>query len=294
MIDKQSITPLKKLWRLALYIGFGILVSLALSAAFMPLLYDVNMGTYFIALQNGEADWLPEASRLMAALQQICTFLIPGWIFYYLHHKKETKKSYSQKLFLYVVALNILSIPIVEMAFYINQFLPTEWLKDDLVTNTLFLEQILIGEGYTTQIINIIILCVLPAIGEELVFRFGLQKHILSKTTLGPAGAILVTSLVFSFIHFDAAGFLPRFVLALVLGASYYFSRTLLVPILFHLFNNYMAYLQMKFGDSDNLVPEYFYVNTWITVGIVLICVVLLIKVLMHMSTQNKRVLNEQ
>jgi membrane protease YdiL (CAAX protease family) len=288
MIDKQSITPLKKLWRLALYIGFGILSSLALSTALMPFLYDVQLGTYFIELQQGEADWLPQASRLLAAFQQICTFLIPGLIFYYLHHI-ETKQRYTQKIFLYVVALNILSIPLVELAFYVNQFFPAEWLTNDFGTNELFIQQILTGEGYAVQIANIAILCVLPAIGEELVFRFGLQKHILSKTSLGPAGAIILTSFVFSFIHFDASGFLPRFVLALILGASYYYSRTLLVPILFHLFNNYMAYLQMKFGEQDGLIPEYYYQNTWLTVGIVGICMLLLIKTLKYMNASETK-----
>jgi membrane protease YdiL (CAAX protease family) len=289
MIETQSISPLKKLWRLALYVGFGILLSLALSTVLMPFFFNTSLPNYLLLLHSGAEEWLPNASRMLAALQQLCTFLIPGYIFYYLHHQKNRNYPYSQKIFLYVLALNVLSIPLVEMAFYINQFFPTSWMMDNSDATERYLAQIISGDGIAIQFTNIIILCVLPAIGEELVFRFALQKHILSKTNLGPAGAIIITSLVFSFIHFDMAGFLPRFVLALILGTSYYFSRTLLVPILFHLFNNYMAYLQMKFGNQQAMLPEYFYGNSLLAIAIVIICAVLLVLLFKQMNKTYRR-----
>lgn len=295
MIDKQSNTAIKKLWRLALFIGFGILASLALSAALLPLFYQHNLAAFFVELHSSEAPWLPSASRMLAAIQQVCTFLVPGVIFYYLYGRGETKIRYTQKLFLYAIALNILSIPIVEIAFYVNQFVPQEWMVDDYGSNQLFIAQILNGNGLATQCINVLILCILPALGEELVFRFGLQKHILSNSSLGPTGAIILTSLVFSFIHFDTQGFLPRFILSLIIGASYHLSRTLLVPVLFHLFNNYMAYLQMKFNAEDSQLPAYFYNHSFITVTVVIVSVLLIMWVFNHMNkTTNKNLLSRE
>lgn len=284
MIDKQSSTPIKKLWRLAFYIGLGILSSLALSAALIPLFFNHSLASFFLALHTGDAEWLPNASRLLAATQQIFTFLIPGTAFYIMFRTSKSLSKYSQKLFFYALSLNLISIPLVELAFYVNQFIPNSWMMDDTGTNQLFIEQILEGNGFGVQLTNILILCILPAIGEELVFRFGLQKHILSKSSLGPIGAIILTSFVFSFIHFDAQGFLPRFILSLIIGASYHISRTLIVPVLFHLFNNYMAYLQMKFGTEESFLPEYFYTNSLATLLIVGASIALLMLVFKFMA----------
>lgn len=277
MTDIQSSSPLKKLWRLAIYIGFGIIASLALSSAALSLLFNTDFPSYFHALQTSSAEWLPSASRFLAALQQFFTFFIPGIIFYRHYRTKGKGLHYSQKIFLYVVALNILSIPLVEFAYYINQFFPSNWLNHSSRLNNLFIEQMLIGDGYGTQALNVLILCLLPAIGEELVFRFGLQKHILSNTNLGSGGAIIITSIVFSFIHFEMSAFLPRLVLALVLGTSYLYSKTLFVPILFHFFNNYLAYMQMKFGSENGMFPEYIQQNTLLTVSVVVGCSTLMV-----------------
>jgi membrane protease YdiL (CAAX protease family) len=50
--------------------------------------------------------------------------------------------------------------------------------------------------------------------------------------------AIIVTSLLFSAIHFSFYGFLTRTALSIVLGLLYAYTRNLWMPILAHFINN--------------------------------------------------------
>lgn len=284
MLDNQHHTTLQKLLRLATYVLLGIVFSVVLSSALLKPLYGINLIEFYASLSDNSELWLPGASRFLAGLQQMLSFFIPGLIFY-LHYRNRTKKlMYSEMLFLYIVALNILSIPLVEFAFYINQFFPESWLNDTNSMSQIFIDQMISEKTFWAQSINIIVLCVLPAIGEELVFRFGLQKHVLSKTRLGIAGSVIVTSLVFSIVHFEMSAFLPRFVLALILGTSYVYSRTLLVPIMFHMFNNYLAFTQMQRGSTDSIFPSYFSNYTYVSVIVVVLCTWLVYKIILAMG----------
>ncbi len=99
----------------------------------------------------------------------------------------------------------------------------------------------------------IIIMAVLPAIGEEALFRGGLQNF-LTRGTGKPWMAIIVTSILFSLAHFSVYGFLSRVVLGITLGALYYYSGRLWISIIAHFANNalliVMLYMNLQNGKS--------------------------------------------
>ena len=86
-------------------------------------------------------------------------------------------------------------------------------------------------------IINLIMVAGLAAIGEELLFRSLLQTSLVKICKNAHIG-IFIASAVFSFIHFEFYGFLPRLVLGLLLGYMFYFSKSIWVPMLMHFVNN--------------------------------------------------------
>ena len=86
-------------------------------------------------------------------------------------------------------------------------------------------------------IINIIMIAGLAALGEELLFRSLLQTSLIKICKNAHIG-IFIASAVFSFIHFEFYGFLPRLVLGLLLGYMFYFSKSIWVPMLMHFANN--------------------------------------------------------
>ncbi len=88
-----------------------------------------------------------------------------------------------------------------------------------------------------TLLLNILVLAVIPACCEEFLFRGALQPALL-KWTRNPHLAIWLTAFIFSTIHLQFAGFIPRFLLGAYLGYLIYWSRSLWLPILAHALHN--------------------------------------------------------
>lgn len=86
-------------------------------------------------------------------------------------------------------------------------------------------------------ILALLTVAVAPAILEELLFRAGLQPIFIG-ITRSPFWGILITSLLFSAIHFSIYGFISRVALGLLLGLVYYYGRNIWLSILFHFVNN--------------------------------------------------------
>ena len=87
---------------------------------------------------------------------------------------------------------------------------------------------------------NVLVIAIIPAIGEELFFRGYLQEK-MTQWLGKPDVAIIITAILFSAIHMQFQGFLPRFALGLILGYLFYWSGSLWLPIIAHLLNNAMA-----------------------------------------------------
>jgi hypothetical protein len=86
-------------------------------------------------------------------------------------------------------------------------------------------------------IISLIVLALIPAIFEEMLFRGCLQKIMISLSRNVFVG-ILITGIIFSAIHFSYYGFLPRLFLGLMLGYIFYYSKNIWLNIIAHFLNN--------------------------------------------------------
>ena len=83
----------------------------------------------------------------------------------------------------------------------------------------------------------IVIIAILPAIGEEIVFR-GLIQNELNRATGNIHVSIWFAAILFSAIHFQFFGFVPRLLLGALFGYLYYWSGSLMLAILAHFVNN--------------------------------------------------------
>ena len=86
-------------------------------------------------------------------------------------------------------------------------------------------------------IIGLIVIAMLPAIGEELVFR-GLFQNEFFRGIGNIHIAIWLSAVIFSAIHVQFYGFIPRMLLGALFGYLYYWSGNLLIPMFAHFFNN--------------------------------------------------------
>lgn len=112
-----------------------------------------------------------------------------------------------------------------------------EWMgnKEDEANG--FITLLMASETIGLMLLNVFIVAVLPAISEEMLFR-GVLQRIFYGFFRSPHSAIWVTSILFSAIHLQFYGFVPRLILGLSFGYLYYWGGTLWLPVLAHFVNN--------------------------------------------------------
>ena len=88
------------------------------------------------------------------------------------------------------------------------------------------------GDGVYTKLAWFLVLGVAAPVWEEAMFR-GFLLPSLARVT-SPALAVVVTSLLFSLVHFTREGFLPLMILGTIFGISYCVTRGLFTPIVLH------------------------------------------------------------
>ncbi len=101
-------------------------------------------------------------------------------------------------------------------------------------------------------IINIFMIGILAAAGEELVFR-GIGVRLLDEWMHNRHLAVWISAIAFSAFHLQFYGFLPRMVLGVILGYLFIWSGNLWVPIITHLINNGLGVLIMYFYNKGSI-----------------------------------------
>jgi len=116
------------------------------------------------------------------------------------------------------------------------------WLKQTEARAEDILRVFLHDASFGGILANVFIVCVLPAVGEELLFR-GVVQRIFRDWTGNPHLGIIITSVVFSALHLQFFGFFPRLALGILFGYLYHYSGNLWLPITAHFANNGLALL---------------------------------------------------
>lgn len=145
-----------------------------------------------------------------------------------------------------VIALGVISFMLVNsllITWNMNLQFPEfmsgfeEWARakeDELGVLTNFLLQ---TETSLELALLFIVVAVFPAIGEELLFR-GVVQNVFQGWMRNHHVAIWLAAFLFSAIHLQFYGFLPRMVLGALFGYIYWYSGNLWYPIVAHFVNN--------------------------------------------------------
>ena len=156
-----------------------------------------------------------------------------------------------------------------------------DWMKSKELQASLLTENFLKTSTIKGLLLNILIVAILPAIGEELLFR-GVIQRLMQEITKNVHWGVIISAMVFSAFHIQFYGFLPRFMLGLMLGYMFVFTGSLWVPIVAHFINNlasvlvyflhYNGFLEISmdnFGATPN--PVYIVGSLLITVWLLTI-----------------------
>lgn len=188
--------------------------------------------------------------------QSMAMFLLPPLCMAYLWTQEPMKwlkidKCPRMNVSLMAIILILLALPAINLMGYINQqmvfpsFLePLEqWLKMQEETAAQLTKQFMHTDTYSGLVINILLMAVLPAVAEELSFRGVLMNLFPAKGDRVPHLAIWCVAILFSAVHMQFYGFLPRMLMGALFGYALVWTGNLWVPILMHFTNNAMAVL---------------------------------------------------
>lgn len=99
-------------------------------------------------------------------------------------------------------------------------------------------------------IISILIIGLLTGLSEELFFRGALQ-NLFFATRMKKHLCIWITAIIFSALHFQFFGFVPRILLGAYFGYMLWWTGSLWVPILLHALNNSLVVLTTQIGEES-------------------------------------------
>jgi membrane protease YdiL (CAAX protease family) len=204
-----------------------------------------------------------EVIKFFQIFQSIGVFIIPSFLLAYIFHEnyldylKLKKSPLFISVLLSVISI-IISIPLINYLSYLNSGidLPDSMsgLEDKIVEleneAALVMESFLSTRTIKGLIVNLVMICILPAIGEELLFR-GIFQRLFAEWTKNVHLGVILAAVLFSFIHFQFFGFLPRFLLGIYFGYLLVWSRTIWLPVIAHFTNNAIAVVYYHFSGSN-------------------------------------------
>ncbi len=130
-----------------------------------------------------------------------------------------------------------------------------EWMKSNEEDALKITEAFLSTTSISGVMANILMIGLLAAVGEELLFRslfIRLFEGLLKNVHI----AVVVSALLFSAFHFQFFGFLPRFALGLLFGYLFVWSGSVWLPILAHFANNASAVLIYYFINTGRIQSD--------------------------------------
>ena len=106
---------------------------------------------------------------------------------------------------------------------------------------------------------GILSIALIPGICEEYLFRGVLQKnfYLISKNI---HIAVWLSAFFFSALHLQFYGFFPRMLLGVLFGYIYYWSGSIVYPMIAHIFNNFFS-LTIFYFSQKGLLNENFEVS---------------------------------
>jgi membrane protease YdiL (CAAX protease family) len=220
-------------------------------------------------------------------------FFVPAMLFSYCASKKWLSYSKADKiaplqLVGYVLILSLLILPVIACLGYFNEQISFPesmhniemWMRKMEDANKMILQRLTKNSTIPILLTNLVIMAIFPALFEEFLFRGTLQPFF-TKWFANKHVAIIVTAFIFSAIHFQFYGFIPRFLLGIYLGYLFVWGKSLWLPIIAHFMHNAVTLIlvygaqqrgidlnAMDPGQIQGFYPFVIFCTTCIGVGI--------------------------
>ena len=244
------------------------------------------------------------ALKLMQIFQSAGMFLVPpfiiGWLFtgntfQYLSFKQKVIPS----CIILTILLVIVANPVITFVGNINsnmtlpeQFSGIEqWMRQMEDQASELMTKFIQATTFGGILLNLVMIVLIPAVGEELLFRGVIQK-IFFRITRNHHLAIWITAILFSALHLQFYGFFPRMILGALFGYLLVYSGSIWLPIAGHFINNLVAafflYMEKNKGLQVDTIDAQ--IMQW---PIVIISLILTILIIWRIKNQYKNLLDD-
>lgn len=203
--------------------------------------------------------------KYFQTVQAVGLFILPPMILAYLYQGSVSQYLYLNKSFqgstlLMVIVLMIFMMPFINFTAELNSHLSLpgwmsgveEWMRSSEDEAARLTEAFLNVKTIPGLAFNLFMVAFLPAIGEELLFRGVIQK-IFTRMTRNHHWGIWISAILFSAMHMQFFGFVPRMFLGAVFGYLLVWSGSMWLPILGHFLNNAMAVIAMFLVNNGTI-----------------------------------------
>ena len=262
----RKFSPLYQLILLLLIILSSLLLTFLLGYLIAIPLFgpDVLPMLSGIGETNGETNI--ELMKYFQVVSQFGAFIIPAFVFAFIIKRdvwgylKLTSPPQLKSIILSVVVIMAI-LPFINWLVTLNGMfhLPEslsgleQWMRASEQQAMELTEAFLSDTTLKGLVINLVMIALLAAVGEELLFR-GVLLRILYDWSKNMHLAVWLSAILFSALHLQFFGFLPRMILGVVLGYLFVWSKSLWLPVVTHFFNNAVAVIAAFFyfkGDID-------------------------------------------
>ena len=272
-----------------------------------PLIFGIPISDLMTMVNDNQAESHLNLMRYLQTIQGISLFIIPAFFASYLFSGTaagflELERSAPAKWFGVVFLVMLMAVPCINLLAALNEMIVfpkslsglEQWFKnfEDAAQKTtkLFLEVDHVGWMF----FNILMIAVLPALGEEMIFR-GLIQKIFVRWTGNVHVGILISGFLFSLMHMQFYGFFPRWLLGVMFGYLMVWSGTLWLPVFAHFVNNAMAVF-VACLIHKGIIPEEIEVfgSTWGDIPVTIVTTAISVWLLwaIYRQYQNKNSIN--
>lgn len=259
-----------------IFFGLIVVATMLFTLLFGMMLAYVIFGPDVLSqMMNMTGDTILENIALQKYIQivsQFGTFIFPVIIFAFLagrniaaYLKLDIPPRSASLILAFAAFLALLPfinwLMLVNEQIHLPQFLSglEEWMRASEDQAQRIADAFLGDTSIKGLIINIFMIGILAAAGEELVFR-GIGIRLLDEWMHNKHLAIWISAIAFSALHLQFYGFLPRVVLGVVLGYLFVWTGSLWIPIITHFLNNGLAVVLMYLYNKGSIAsnPEEF------------------------------------
>lgn len=253
---------------------------------FLRLIGAGFLGLVVISLIFGALpDPVTKSSLMLKLLQMLSTIVLFGVpAFFYARMTYQRRPLYhlgfrpaSRRNFYLLAALLLLfAFPLEAWLGVVNRRIPLPgWMIRSEEAQDRQVVALLAVKSSLDIFFNLVVVAIIPGIFEEMCFR-GVLQDLLIKLTRRPWLGIFFSAFIFSFMHFQFLGFLPRLFLGILLGSAYWYSGSLWTAILAHcLFNGIQVlalnYMPATMNDTNPSIPAYTVVISAVVVTAMLV-----------------------